>query len=204
MSSGQEIVDLVAPLEAETSGDELRLSLPEGQPERFLLLTVPSLTRRTAQDIVDRPHDGPPRRLFVSFDRSSPDGREALRRAGVSFAGEDGHVFVRAPGILVEREGSTRAPSREAWEFGGENETRNPFARRSSRVPRWLLLHPEESVSPTALARAVELNPAAVSRTLRALLDAACLEPEVAPLRRRRALHLARPRALVEAWLPLW
>lgn len=185
-------------------GEELRLSLPEGQSERFLLIVVPSLTRNTAEEIVDRSQNSPARRLFISFNSSSPDGRAALRNAGISFAGEDGHVFVRAPGILVDRQVRTKPSGRQPSDFGSESQTRNPFARRSSRVPRWLLLHPEESISPTAVAKAVDLNSAAVSRILHSLHDAALLDAEDATPRGRRSLRLARPRALLEAWLPLW
>lgn len=204
MPNRHDIVYLPPPLAAEAVGEELRVSLPEGQQQRFLLVSVPSLTRRTAEEIVDRSQDNPSWPLFVSFGRSSPDGRTALRNAGISFAGEDGHVFVRAPGILVEREVPTKAPGRQPSEFGSESQIRNPFAPRSSRVPRWLLLHPEESVSPTALAKAVDLNPAVVSRILHSLHEAAFVDTEDATPRRRRALRLARPRALLDAWLPLW
>jgi hypothetical protein len=205
MSNRHDILHLLPPpLAADAVGNELRLSLPEGRSEHFLLVRVPSLTRKTAKEIVDRSQTGQARPCFISFDYSSPDGRAALRNAGISFAGEDGHVFVRAPGILVERELPTRASSRPPSRVGSQSQTRNPFARRSSRVPRWLLLHPEEVVSPTAVAKAVDLNPAAVSRILHSLHDAAFLDEGDSTPRQRRALRLARPRELLEAWLPLW
>ena len=43
-----------------------------------------------------------------------------------------------------------------------------------------------------------------MSRILRSLHDAAFLDPEDVTPRGRRTLRLARPRALLEAWLPLW
>lgn len=89
-------------------------------------------------------------------------------------------------------------------ELGAESQARNPFARRSSRVPRWVLLHPKAPASPTQLSRAVDLNPAAVSRILQSLLDDAFLDVDDAGPGRRRTLRLARPQALLEAWLPLW
>lgn len=107
--------------------------------------------------------------------KSSAEARDALRAAGISFAGDDGRVFVRAPGLFVEREGRAVPRRANEWELGVEDDTavRNPFAKRSSRIPRWLLLHHEESFSLSELARSVDLNPAAVSRVVRALEEAA-------------------------------
>jgi hypothetical protein len=198
--------DLPAPLVAKVSGDQVCVSLPEGQSATFVLVRIPALTRRTAAEVLEyrgRPSGSP---TLVSYQRASVDAREALRAAGVSFVGEDGRVFLRAPGILVDR--SEPAPPRpaERWRADASDEgLRNPFAKRSSRVPRWLLLHPERAFALAELAGDVDLNPAAVSRVVRALEESAfVVDDRQNAGGRSRHVRLQRPGALLDAWLPLW
>jgi hypothetical protein len=69
-----------------------------------------------------------------------------------------------------------------------------------------MLNHPDEQFSPSSLARNVYLNPAAISRILTALEDAALIG-EAASMPRRgrsRTVQLTRPLALLEEWLPVW
>lgn len=208
MPERHEILDLPAPLVVGGSDSELSVGLPEGTAATFASIWVPTLTRQSVGRIVERAGSESPRRLFVSFRRSSPDARAALRDAGISFAGEDGHVYVRAPGILVERTDRTPPRPTATRPFDREPEVgvRNPFANRGSRVARWMLLHHEQAFSPTSLGRAVDLNPAAVSRLLTALEEAAfvCEEGSEPRRGRQRSVRLARPMTLLEHWLPLW
>lgn len=198
--------DLPEPLISERTGDRFDVSLPEGPPATFALISVPSLTRRTAEELIER-NARSGKRVFISYGRSSPEARAALQAAGISFSGGDGHAFVRAPGIFVSRDERARAARGEGERFAGDaaSSARNPFARRSSRIPRWLLLHHDEAFSIAELADAAGLNPGGASRIVRALEDDALVR-EVAPLAgtRRRQIELGRPRALLDAWLPLW
>ncbi len=207
MPTRHDVPKLPPPLVAETSDDALRVSLPDGASASFLLVFVPSLTRRAAEPILDRAKDASKKRIFVSYRQASADARDALRAAGISFAGQDGRVFVHAPGLFVERDALPRLRPDDQWQLGVEGETpvRNPFAKRSSRVPRWLLLNRTESFSLSDLARDIELNPAAVSRVVRGLEEAALVrEQEGGASGRRRNVRLERPLALLEAWLPYW
>ena len=207
MSNRHDIPALPEPLLSEISDDELRVGMPEEPPTTFLLVWVPSLTTRAVDEVVDRAKHALQRRIFVSYRKSSADARDALRAAGISFAGDDGRVFVRAPGLFVERDGRAGPRRANEWELGAEHDTavRNPFAKRSSRIPRWFLLHHEESFSLSELARSVNLNPAAVSRVVRALEDAALVgEAPSDAVGRRRNVRLERPRDLLDAWLPQW
>jgi DNA-binding transcriptional ArsR family regulator len=208
MIERHEIPSLPAPLVVARSDEALQLALPEGPAVTFVPIWLPALTRQRVGEIVERASDEMPRRLFVSFRRSSPEARAALRDAGISFAGEDGHVYVRAPGILVERDDrkATRATDATVLAIGPDSGVRNPFANRGSRVARWMLIHHEQTFSPTSLAQAIDLNPAAVSRLLTALEDAAFIRAEGSRARRgrQRSVRLARPIALLEEWLPLW
>jgi DNA-binding MarR family transcriptional regulator len=148
------------------------------------------LTAGGAEELVSEDAE---RRLVV-FDRSSPQARELLRRRGISYRAADGELFVHAPPIHIERPPLHRSialPSAPA----------SPFAIRSSRVPRWLLLHVDEHPSFRELAEAVELSEAMVSRTMHALSDdgLVAIEPDPADARRRRA-QLRDARGLLDAF----
>jgi hypothetical protein len=198
---------LPSALVAEPVGDDLRISLPEGPSEIFHVIRVSSLTQRTAAEILDHVERDPQQRVLVSYRRSSAEARDALRAAGLSFTGEDGRAFVRAPGILVERDrpAASRPPKRWEAEATAGSAVRNPFAKRGSRIPRWLLLHPTESFSLSGLAAATDLNPAAASRVVRALEDAALVHSaKPSSNARRRSVQVKRPNDLLDSWLPVW
>jgi DNA-binding MarR family transcriptional regulator len=181
--------------------------MPGGPSAVFRHLRVPTLTLRTVEEIAGAEDPGSRQPVFVSYQRGSTEARKAMRDAGISFAGDDGRAFIRAPGMLIDRDEPVRPRVADRWPVDTEQQAsaRNPFSKRSSRVPRWLLLHHQETTSVGEIAKAVELNPAAVSRVVRALEDAAFVR-EVDPDAggRRREVRLERPRALLEAWLPLW
>ena len=208
MSIRHELPNFPGGLTATSADDELSVALPGGPAASFRPISEGSLSSRRAAEIAEYASNELAPRLFVVFRRSSPAARSLLREAGVSFAGDDGYVFVHAPGIHVERDdpllprgGST------AWaDATPERAVRNPFSNRSSRVARFMLGHPDQEFSPTSLAQATELNAAAVSRILTALEDAAFIAAaESDPVRgRKRTVVLRRPLALLEEWLPLW
>lgn len=135
-----------------------------------------------------------PGRRLVVFERSSPQARELLRRRGLSYAAADGELFVHAPPVHVERPPRRRAVAPAPAPAA-------PFATRSSRVPRWLLLHADERPSFRELANAIELSEAMVSRTMRALADdgLVAIEADPADGRRRRA-RLRDAQALLDAF----
>jgi hypothetical protein len=156
----------VPPLIVDWDDRKLRVALPEGKASSFLPTREPALSSRRAAEIAAVASNDLSPRVFVLFRRSSPEARAILREAEVSFAGDDGHVFVRAPGIYVERGdlAQPRVSDVPPLDPAPTAEVRNPFAIRSSRVPRWVLNHPDEQFSPSSLATSVYLNPAAISR----------------------------------------
>jgi DNA-binding MarR family transcriptional regulator len=207
MSDRHDTPDLPSPLLAEASGNQIRIALPDGPSATFRHLWVPTLTVRTVDEIVDSRSPETDQPIFVSYRRGSAEARNAMRDAGISFAGDDGRAFIRASGMLVDRDEPLRPRPTDDWVLDTQEQTssRNPFAKRSSRVPRWLLLRHRQSVSVAEIARAVELNPATVSRLVRGLEDAAFVrEVDSHAGGRRRDVRLERPRALLDAWLPLW
>jgi hypothetical protein len=138
---------------------------------------------------------------LVVYQRASSKAREALRAAGISYAGADGRVYLRAPGLLIERDDRVRpgtaAPGAARL---GDAELRNPFSGKASRVSRWLLLHPGMTVAQSELARQLDLSPALVSRTVRALERQGFVTPASSPSRLRRTVKVHRPRAFIDEW----
>jgi hypothetical protein len=139
--------------------------------------------------------------IVVTYERSSPDARALLRQAGVYYAGRDGRLLLQAPPLFVERDrpapAQTAVPERDTQ--------RDPFAVRSSRVARWMLLHPNDLFATSELADLVSLSVPAVSRVLNALEELALISrARPAGDARGRVVSLRRPRDLLDAWLPVW
>lgn len=207
MSSRQPTPDLPEPLVAEALDHELQVGVPGGPRTTFALVSVPRLTRQAAAEVLERASGRAQQQVFVSYRDSSAEARAALRDAGISFGGDDGRLFLRAPGLYVDRDEPPHPRPRRRWEMdpGELDSVRNPFAKRSSRIPRWLLLHRNESFSVGQLAEAVELNPAASSRIVRALEEGAFVREDPSEADgRRRQVRLARPRPMLDAWLRNW
>jgi DNA-binding MarR family transcriptional regulator len=137
---------------------------------------------------------GSPKGRLVVFERSSPQARGVLRSRGFSYAAADGELFIHEPPVHVERPPHRRLVVEQSVPA-------SPFAIRSSRVPRWLLLHADEHPSLRELAETVELSEAMVSRTARALSDdgLAVVEPDPRDGRRRR-LRLRDAGSMLDAF----
>ncbi len=130
---------------------------------------------------------------LVVFRTASPEAKALLRERRISYAGEDGEWFLFAPPVYVER------PARRSTVVAPAKAS-SPFARRASRIPRWLLLHMDQSPSLSSLARQVELSEATASRTARALAGEGLAELIADPLDTRvRRLHSRNATGLLDA-----
>ena len=80
-----------------------------------------------------------------------------------------------------------------------------PFARRASRIPRYLLLHPTEAFSVSELTKAADVDKSVTSRVLAELARDALVRVETDPVdARARVASLADPRRLLEEWSCVW
>jgi DNA-binding transcriptional ArsR family regulator len=133
----------------------------------FRVIRVDALDTAEASRALDYASGTEDHQLVV-FRTASPKAKALLRERGVSYAGDDGEWFLYAPPVYVERpaQRSKLPPEKAPY----------PFAPRASRVPRWLLLHSDESPSLNTLARQLELSEATVSRTARALASEGLVE----------------------------
>ena len=91
-------------------------------------------------------------------------GRERCTEYGVSWMDLSGNARIVAPGLRVLIEGKPnryKRPGRPA----------TAFAPRSSRIARWLLMHPTEPLTQRELARATGTDEGQTSRVIGKLLD---------------------------------
>jgi len=115
-------------------------------------------------------------------------GRKVCEEAGVGWLDLSGNAHIIARGIRVIVEGK---PNR----FKAVGRPPNLFAPTSSRIVRWLLIHPAEHISQRAIARSTGLDEGFVSRLV------ARLEQDDYLVRNERgAVRPKDPALLLEAW----
>jgi hypothetical protein len=90
-------------------------------------------------------------------------GRELCTRAGVSWLDLSGNAMIIAPGLRIIVDGR---PNR----FIRRGRPSTAFAPKSSRIARWLLLHPDHSFTQREISRATELGEGFTSRIVAKLL----------------------------------
>lgn len=205
LSSLVELFDSPAdPIELRIERDAAWVSL-QGGPlgERFRVEVVERLTSERAAVLSDRASlwSEP---LLVVFARSSPDAREQLRRAGVAFLGTDGRLFISTPQLYIDRPPTHKARD-VAARSGVAASERSPFAKRASRVTRWLLLNPERRPTVAELTAGTKLSQAFTSQVVAALDTAGLVaaRPDPADARRKR-IDVPSPGRLMDAWARAW
>lgn len=140
--------------------------------------------------------------FLVVFRRASPEARQALRAHAISYAGADGRWFLLGPGLYVERDDRIRPLEPRIPRVESPI---NPFGIRTSRVIRWLLLHPGQSFAIVELSRLLDLSRASVSRTVAALEDEAFVETHLNRTdRRSKQVGVAQAGRVLAAWLGEW
>jgi hypothetical protein len=91
-------------------------------------------------------------------------GRKLCKEAGVSWLDLSGNADIAAPNLRIL---ITGRPNR----FKGPGRPANPFASKSSRIARWLLIHPDRTMSQRELALETEMDEGFTSRIISRLKD---------------------------------
>ena len=115
-------------------------------------------------------------------------GRERCAEYGVSWLDLSGNARIVAPGLRILIEGK---PNR--YKRRGRPST--AFAPKSSRIARWLLMHPDEALTQRELARATGTDEGHTSRVVGKLL-----EDELIVRTDGGALRPRDPDLLLDAW----
>lgn len=89
-------------------------------------------------------------------------GSRLCAEAGVGWFDFSGNAHLEAPGLRIHVQGKPNA-------FKSPGRPRTVFAPRSSRIARWLLIHPKESITQQDLATATGVGRGFTSRIIRRL-----------------------------------
>jgi hypothetical protein len=117
-----------------------------------------------------------------------PSGREAGRSERISWLDLSGNARIVAPGIRILVDGKRNRYSRRG-------RPQNAFAPKSSRVTRWLLMHPGDGFLQKEIAANIDLDEGTTSRVVRRLEADGLLNRS--PSGRLRA---SDPDRLLDAW----
>ena len=93
-----------------------------------------------------------------------PNRRALLKEMGISYIDMAGNIYLRAPGILIEREGK---PNRLSY----QREGLNPYSDKASVILRILMEEPMRSWKIREIARAGSITPGWASRVAASLVS---------------------------------
>lgn len=111
-----------------------------------------------------RKYAAPDRIPIVASHFMGPNRRALLKEMGIGYIDMAGNIYLRAPGILIEREG-IRNP------FGYKHEGLNPFSDKASIILRILMDKPNRSWKIREIADLGSVNPGWVSRVVDSLVE---------------------------------
>lgn len=118
--------------------------------------------------------------------------RALLKELGVSYFDLAGNIYLRAPGILIDRE-QKRNP------FGYDRGSVNPFSDKASIVLRLLLDQPHRIWRVREIAKVGGINPGWVSRVVEGLVERGLVNFD-----RSQGISLVRGEEVVEEWSELY
>lgn len=122
--------------------------------------------------------------LLICAPYISPRVAELCREQNVCYLDSVGNCRIAAPGLFVHVSGRPNRPA-------SAKATIDPFSRKSSRVVRLLLTHPEQGWQVQQLAQQADVSLGLASKVKNALLEEAYLEE------RDRLLYLRDPAKLL-------
>ena len=126
---------------------------------------------------------------LVAVPFMGPGGRELCERTRVGWLDLSGNAHIAAPGLRITVAGQ---PNR----YKGPGRPESAFAPKSSRLARWLLMHPAEPVTQRELAAATRMDEGFTSRIV------ARLEADELIFRDQDGRIRARdPNLLLDAWV---
>lgn len=115
-------------------------------------------------------------------------GRRICHEGQISWLDLSGNAHIEAPGIRIHVEGKENR-------FKRRGRASNPFAPKSARVARWLLMHPGQFHVQQGIASAIDVGAGYVSRVVRRLEELGLIERNA-----QGAVRARDPKVLLEAW----
>ena len=114
-------------------------------------------------------------------------GRSYCERSGVSWLDLSGNARIFAPGLFVHILG-------QANRFRRPGRPESAFGPKGSRITRWFLMHPGQTIRQRALASAVGVDEGYTSRVIGKLLESRLIARE------RDGLRVNNADRLLDAW----
>lgn len=146
---------------------------------------------RVASNAIKR-YAGPDQIPVIASHFMGPNRRALLKEIGVGYIDMAGNIFMRAPGIFIER-GDKQNP------YGYEHEGLNPYADKASIILRLLLNEPERKWKVREIAMAGDINPGWVSRVVDSLVERGLIEYS-----RQNGLELLRGEDALKEWADMY
>jgi len=137
-------------------------------------------------------YSGPNRIPVVASHFMGPNRRALLKEMGVGYIDMAGNIYLRAHGILIERE-EKRNP------FGYEREGLNPYSDKASIILRILMNEPDRSWKIREIAKLGDINPGWVSRVVDTLGERGLVE-----FSRKGGVALLRGEDMLKEWADLY
>lgn len=125
--------------------------------------------------------------LLISAPYISPRVADLCREQNVSYLDGVGNCRIAAPGLFVHVSGCPNRPT-------ASKAAVDPFSKKSSRIVRLLLTHPDKGWQLQQLAEQADVSLGLASKVKKALLEEAFLEE------RDRLLYLRDPAKLLQDW----
>jgi hypothetical protein len=135
---------------------------------------------------------GPNQIPIVASHFMGPNRRALLKEMGVGYIDMAGNIYLRAPGIFIERE-ERRNP------FGYEREGLNPYSDKASIILRILMDEPTRSWKIREIANVGDINPGWVSRVVDSLVERGLIE-----FSREEGVTLLRGEDMLKEWADLY
>jgi hypothetical protein len=157
-------------------------------------------------EVKDRPHlvdlrlaadqmkhySGPNQIPIVAAHFMGPNRRALLKEMGIGYIDMAGNIYLRAPGVLIEREGK-RNP------LGYGREGLNPYSDKASIILRVLMDEPGRKWRIREIAKAGDINPGWVSRVVDRLVERGLIEFD-----RQRGVVLLRGEDMLKEWADIY
>jgi len=171
-------------VQADVDGIEIELVIEVKERPHLVQL-------RLAAEAIRR-YAGPNQIPIIAAHFLGPNRRALLKEIGVGYVDMAGNIYLRAPGILIERE-QNRNP------FAYEREGLNPYSDKASIVLRLLMEVPNGTWKIREIAKVGGINPGWVSRVVESLVERGLVE-----FRRREGVSLLRGQEVLREWADLY
>jgi len=146
---------------------------------------------RLAADAIKQ-YAGPNQIPMVASHFMGPNRRALLREMGIGYIDMAGNIYLRAPGVFIERE-EKRNP------FGYEREGLNPYSDKASIVLRVLMNEPSRRWKIREIAKVGDINPGWVSRVVDSLVERGLIE-----FSRQNGIALLMGEDMLKEWADIY